>query len=181
MRPPPDECASILSPCTCPCLRACGTYNTESWPAILPPFRINRRPEPYHFSARGGRWSSTLVDRWGRIPDYCGWGGRRGSSSHTSTAFPNFTVGWDERPRTNDEGRIRAARFVLGLWSFVPTPCDLLEGCTSASPPSISRWCRATRAAGLTDHVWTIKELLSTVVAPEPLNTSRGEGQALAL
>lgn len=35
------------------------------------------------------------------------------------------------------------------------------------------RWQRQTPAmeAGLTDHRWTIKELLSTVVAPEPLNT----------
>ena len=35
------------------------------------------------------------------------------------------------------------------------------------------RWQRQTPAmeAGLTDHRWTIKELLSTVVAPEQLNT----------
>lgn len=35
------------------------------------------------------------------------------------------------------------------------------------------RWQRQTPAmeAGLTGHRWTIKELLTTVVAPEPLNT----------
>jgi hypothetical protein len=35
------------------------------------------------------------------------------------------------------------------------------------------RWQRQRPAmeAGLTDHRWTIKELLTTVVAPEPLNT----------
>ena len=35
------------------------------------------------------------------------------------------------------------------------------------------RWQRQTPAmeAGLTDHRWTIKDLLTTVVAPEPLNT----------
>ena len=27
------------------------------------------------------------------------------------------------------------------------------------------------RAAGLTDHIWTVKELLMTVVAPEHINT----------
>ncbi len=35
------------------------------------------------------------------------------------------------------------------------------------------RWKRQTpaMAAGLTDHVWTIKELLMTVVPPSALNT----------
>ena len=30
-------------------------------------------------------------------------------------------------------------------------------------------------AAGLTDHIWTIKELLTTVVAPNIINTKYGD------
>jgi len=29
-------------------------------------------------------------------------------------------------------------------------------------------------AAGLTDHIWTVKELLTTIVAPDPTNTKLG-------
>ena len=30
-------------------------------------------------------------------------------------------------------------------------------------------------AAGLTDHIWTVKELLMTLVAPEAINTEWGD------
>ena len=42
-----------------------------------------------------------------------------------------------------------------------------------ANPPDQTRWQQRTpaMAAGLTDHVWTIRELLTTVLVPQPMNT----------
>jgi len=42
-----------------------------------------------------------------------------------------------------------------------------------ANPRGQARWQQRTpaMAAGLTDHVWTVGELLTTVFVPRPMNT----------
>jgi len=42
-----------------------------------------------------------------------------------------------------------------------------------ASPSDHARWQQRTSAmaAKLTDHIWTVQELLTTVLVPQPINT----------
>ena len=142
---------------------------------------MNRTSVCYKFSGRAGSnpmslanrdeegdYRTALVDTWGQVPTY---GGR--------TAYVE---------RTNLTSRQMNGRLVRKTLSYSKQLVALNAACawedwvynltrsvdTLSLPMQIGqqRWKRQTpaMAAKLTDHIWSIKELLMTIVPPRIVN-----------
>jgi hypothetical protein len=69
------------------------------------------------------------------------------------------------------EKREMTSNSYLSLYNFT-RPVKTLR-VEVENPQDRQRWQRRTpaMAAGLTDHVWTVRELLTTVLVPRTMNT----------
>lgn len=73
---------------------------------------------------------------------------------------------------------LHAAMFLLGTtYNFCTVHCALRQ--PNFDDPTLPRWLRRTpaMAAGLTDHVWSIHELLAFKSAPPPLSIKKPRGR----
>jgi len=137
--------------------RAIDKTEEEVAEKLMAQLKARGHPDaPPAIATDGNRsYRKAMVETWRQVPGYSGRG--------------RPPLGTQELVLLQASGDVESG---LGLGRLGLQPARPVKTLRVEVNDGLRRWqpCSPAMAAGLTDHIWTVKELLVTVVSPDVIN-----------